>query len=146
MKFQIDERYKPLIDQWIEALRSGEYKQGQGTLYCHNRFCCLGVLCNLQVNVPEVVDDSSSDFAYPIHLDDHGAKIDIPVELMSADAHLAAILTTLNDLHIASSESAKNMAKRYAYEISYPVKSSYNFEDIANILEQVIEYVPKESA
>jgi len=35
-------------DKWINALRSGEYKQGTGTLKNSNdAFCCLGVLCDL---------------------------------------------------------------------------------------------------
>ena len=45
--------------EWLKALRSGEYKQGDGALRkevaCHiaeepdteERFCCLGVLCDL---------------------------------------------------------------------------------------------------
>lgn len=33
--------------RWVEALRSGEYKQGQGALKCEGQFCCLGVLCDL---------------------------------------------------------------------------------------------------
>lgn len=34
--------------QWVKALKSGKYKQGEGQLRDeHNRFCCLGVLCNL---------------------------------------------------------------------------------------------------
>ena len=36
--------------QWVEALRSGEYKQGR---YClrddENKFCCLGVLSDLYI-------------------------------------------------------------------------------------------------
>jgi len=33
---------------WIEALRSGQYKQGDGQLRDDDdKFCCLGVLCNL---------------------------------------------------------------------------------------------------
>lgn len=32
---------------WVEALRSGEYKQTTGQLRDNNSFCCLGVLCNL---------------------------------------------------------------------------------------------------
>ena len=28
---------------WIKALRSGEYKQGRGTLSADSHFCCLGV-------------------------------------------------------------------------------------------------------
>lgn len=40
--------------KWLTALRSGEYMQGRGTLRIHtndesdpDRFCCLGVLCDL---------------------------------------------------------------------------------------------------
>lgn len=33
---------------WIDALRSGEYKQGVGVLHGRsNSFCCLGVLCDV---------------------------------------------------------------------------------------------------
>lgn len=32
---------------WIAALRSGEYKQGRGQLVSGNRFCCLGVACDV---------------------------------------------------------------------------------------------------
>ena len=34
--------------QWIEALRGGEYKQGRGVLRSkEDEYCCLGVLCDL---------------------------------------------------------------------------------------------------
>lgn len=33
--------------KWLEALRSGKYKQGQTFLRQANRYCCLGVLCDL---------------------------------------------------------------------------------------------------
>lgn len=33
--------------QWIEALRSGKYKQGLRALRNKNKFCCLGVACDL---------------------------------------------------------------------------------------------------
>ena len=33
---------------WVEALRSGEYKQGKGMLYRpEETHCCLGVLCKV---------------------------------------------------------------------------------------------------
>jgi hypothetical protein len=35
--------------RWTTALRSGEYKQGEGTLAHGGRYCCLGVLCELAV-------------------------------------------------------------------------------------------------
>ena len=32
---------------WINALRSGKYEQGQGSLNEDGKFCCLGVLTDL---------------------------------------------------------------------------------------------------
>lgn len=36
-----------LVKKWIVALRSGEYKQGRDTLVIGDRYCCLGVLCDI---------------------------------------------------------------------------------------------------
>jgi hypothetical protein len=33
--------------KWIEALRSGAYRQGRGQLKFGDRYCCLGVLCKV---------------------------------------------------------------------------------------------------
>lgn len=39
---------KALKAKWLEALRSGRYKQGQFRLRSENdKFCCLGVLCDI---------------------------------------------------------------------------------------------------
>lgn len=35
--------------QWVEALRSGEYKQGRNALRTGDDYCCLGVLTDLAV-------------------------------------------------------------------------------------------------
>ena len=37
--------------QWVAALRSGEYRQGKHVLHNvdENTYCCLGVLCDLAV-------------------------------------------------------------------------------------------------
>ena len=32
---------------WVKALRSGDYIQGKGYLHMEDRFCCLGVACDL---------------------------------------------------------------------------------------------------
>jgi hypothetical protein len=38
----------PQIKQkWVDALRSGDYQQGQCYLRTNSGFCCLGVLCDL---------------------------------------------------------------------------------------------------
>jgi hypothetical protein len=40
----MDEKVKA---KWLEALRSGKYKQGRQGLRKVDSFCCLGVLCDL---------------------------------------------------------------------------------------------------
>lgn len=53
--------------QWLEALRSGKYKQGKGAL--HNKsddsYCCLGVLCEV-MGVPKYAleGDEHSHFTH----------------------------------------------------------------------------------
>ena len=58
--------------KWVEALRSGEYKQGKGHLRnevmdAEDTFCCLGVLCDI---IPEVqwvrVEEDSNHIQYHI--------------------------------------------------------------------------------
>lgn len=34
---------------WVSALRSGEYEQGIAALRSGNKFCCLGVLCDIAI-------------------------------------------------------------------------------------------------
>ncbi len=57
MKMNIAEKH-----EWIEALVSGQYEQGEGVLYYKTKeqFCCLGVLaelskerCNLKLEVDQ---------------------------------------------------------------------------------------------
>lgn len=38
---------RELIQKWVTALRSGEYKQGRGHLRDGDEYCCLGVLCDI---------------------------------------------------------------------------------------------------
>lgn len=62
-------------EEWVTALRSGEYKQGKHRLHKSNRFtespdeyCCLGVLCELAVqhNIipPAELDIQTRDYLY----------------------------------------------------------------------------------
>lgn len=35
------------MQKWVDALRSGEFKQGKGHLRVNDTYCCLGVACEL---------------------------------------------------------------------------------------------------
>lgn len=57
---------KEIADQWIAALRSGDYRQGQRALRnSDNEFCCLGVLCNLHAQAhPEIAAQQTNAWFY----------------------------------------------------------------------------------
>lgn len=52
---------KEFRDNWLEALRSGKYKQGTGFLHWKGEYCCLGVACKV-LDIPE---EAMSDFGEP---------------------------------------------------------------------------------
>ena len=37
----------PNAQKWVAALRSKEFVRGKHTLCCENKYCCLGVACEL---------------------------------------------------------------------------------------------------
>lgn len=43
--------------QWVDALRSGSYEQGQSALRENGKYCCLGVACNLVPEFKWVIKD-----------------------------------------------------------------------------------------
>lgn len=46
-------------EKWIEALKSGKYKQGKGKLRSNKEYyCCLGVACKIE-GIPDVFLDTN---------------------------------------------------------------------------------------
>jgi hypothetical protein len=59
---------------WVDALRSGEYEQCTGILRdSFNRFCCLGVLCNLHAMAHPQIAASQKSAAFYM-----GQDTDVP--------------------------------------------------------------------
>src|SRR5687767_1246645 len=59
-------------EQWVTALRSGEYDQGKGQLSASGTYCCLGVLCELAVKAGVTKRFSPADARYPTQLVSYG--------------------------------------------------------------------------
>lgn len=63
------------VELWVEALESGAYKQALGTLQSRQRFCCLGVACDLYQKVgPGDLEVGIGDFGY-VHYDGHNSVL-----------------------------------------------------------------------
>ena len=56
---------KKIKKLWVDALRSGEYKQGKNQLRNEkNEFCCLGVLCNIHAQLHPKIAAKNKDQQY----------------------------------------------------------------------------------
>lgn len=88
----------------IDALRSGEYKQGQGVLQRGERLCCLGVACRVSRVELEVKIDlhnvsfNGEDHHLPDEVQRELGWLDDCAELTFHDRQGRPVnLTTLND-------------------------------------------------
>jgi hypothetical protein len=75
--------------KWIEALRSGKYKQARGTLLDERTgaMCCLGVLCHISGISNDVLFRYRSAIIHP----------DLGRELSSIDENERRVLACNND-------------------------------------------------
>jgi len=65
--------------QWVDALRSGKYQQGRGLLRDGNKFCCLGVACDISGLGAWVTYRRYTDF---VVRGGHTEQIELPDEVM----------------------------------------------------------------
>lgn len=75
---------KDVIRKWVDALRSGEYRQGDGGLRDENdKFCCLGVLCDLAEKEKVIEEPSLSCSNYYYAYGDEDNDVTLPYEVRS---------------------------------------------------------------
>ncbi len=101
--------------KWLKALRSGEYDQGKGKLFCDGKYCCLGVADEICGYSP-----STESGILPDH--------DKTPEILRKDSIVKSYLMSMNDgTRIGRSSPLYD-------EIEYGVK--YSFDEIANWIEK----------
>ena len=52
--------YESIINLWADALESGDYEQGVGSMLKYDRYCCLGVLCDLHRKANAIANPSTT--------------------------------------------------------------------------------------
>lgn len=123
---------KPMLDAWLEALRSGQFKKGEDFLKDDNdgctRYCCLGVLQEINGGVEENENGDKGSNAPSIEwLEARGIKFrqngrwGFQTPVIRTGEHHAALLTSLND------ESVDGV----------PIRK--DFLDIADMIERATE-------
>ena len=101
---------RELMEKWVAALRSGEYKQGAEYLCQYDEdgnaaaFCCLGVLENIE---PRIKCDDGGDEL----LDEDSLKEFLGVN--RNDGFLQSTYAGWNDEGMSFSEIADRLEKKY---------------------------------
>ena len=112
---------KPEIKaQWIEALRSGEYKQTKGELRTPNGYCCLGVLTDLYLKKHNDEWEYNERCNQYLYLD---CRFGLPEEVMVwADLYES-------DPYVYTDDTDHTLAH-------YNDNKDYSFEQIADLIEE----------
>jgi hypothetical protein len=104
---------KEYKEKWVEALRSGEYKQGTRYLKHGDEYCCLGVLCDT------VDPDNAMDWK---------DRRDLPVEMQHKVGLSATGIVTMHN---------GNDGNTYSSTLAYLNDwDEYTFEEIADVIEK----------
>lgn len=118
-----------LKQKWIDALRSGTYKQGYKTLHPRTDFCCLGVLCDIagyewtQEDATLNPHHSCAAGTGYIEADDEAEKLGLPTEIQR-------ICYSMNDA--TWTDADQDIVDRFEIDPNH----RYSFAEIADFLEK----------
>jgi hypothetical protein len=136
-----------LKQKWVEALRSGKYKQGKQAL--RNKadcYCCLGVLCELS-GLGKWQDNELIDldhFLYQMPSDDYG------ISVLAEELQDVLDISCVGDFHI-SPTTREMLAEKFTADQMDDLSNytdlaalnyhGWSFADIATLIEHV-EFLP----
>ena len=115
---------------WLTALRSGKYQQGTGALNKNGKFCCLGVLCDISVEMLQL--EVSAGASRPCSC---GAEHDVKTSYDGETAHLPAEVTEWSGVDTIGSIPYKYGSYTYA-NLAEMNDEGKTFEEIAQIIEE----------
>jgi hypothetical protein len=105
---------KKIARRWVKALLSGKYKQGKAELRDgSNRFCCLGVLCDISKR------GVWADTAYIVGFHDRNSEVlnDEMLEWAGLSDELQNQLAEINDNGSRFATIAKRICKEAGIEM-----------------------------
>lgn len=94
--------------KWIAALRSGQYEQGQSFLRNGDKYCCLGVLCDI-IDSSKWTVDSFNYLSY----DGRTQRLtDEMLKIVGFDPETQCLLMHLNDTYKKSFNNIADYIER----------------------------------
>jgi len=132
---------KGLVRQWVEALRSGKYKQGRKALRnIDDSYCCLGVLCDISKNTLDLTweHDSNDVCESEIYtMEKNGGVLPDSVwEYLGKDVNYKVNISTTNSKIPKSVIDSFIQPLSHIYLVTLNDQYQLSFEQIADIIEE----------
>ena len=104
---------KEFAGKWVKALRSGDYKQGNGQLYntTSDSYCCLGVACNVAGYATDIKKHGGSEY---IDESTNNYFPKVP-KLLKQETIFTEIVANMNDQGASFDEIAKWIEKNVEF-------------------------------
>lgn len=128
-------------NRWVEALRSGKYKQGQNVLHQsyegqNDSFCCLGVLCDLAAKDGAVHKSKSS--TYDPKLSTY--RYDTSASGLSSDMRTwSGVASSEGRINVTYEDNPLDIpfddVRGYTFLSVLNDRQNFTFEEIANVIE-----------
>jgi len=131
-----------LIKEWIEALRSGKYTQGQSCLRSRgDKFCCLGVLCDITSRKDWEVVVFDEEYSYYSILEEDSVLPESILNLLNLEERtLTFKISSENSklLEILENYEEEDRVSELGYYDLAQLNDSWelDFSQIADILEE----------
>lgn len=133
---------KQFGEKWVKALRSGDYKQTDGVLYCEDfGYCCLGVACAM-VGIPDNIMRSNGLIIDIVGSSGIKEEIKLIPDILKENKtgySLVNILTELNDHGISKAFKRDMEEEGYKFPTD-KTDNSYSFNEIADFIEANVEF------
>lgn len=129
------------VNKWIEALRSGKYRQGKGALAMkdkskHATYCCLGVACLIN-GLEKKFNKLTGEFTFD---DETSILPDSIAQLLGADGRDMRVPVTPLILDIALKNGKAITSNKEDVALSgLNDDSNFTFRQIADVLEEALE-------
>lgn len=145
----LTEEQKENRREWVEALRSGDYKQGQGNLFAskddREEYCCLGVACSiLGYKKQDIVNRSFLDSPYIENYEDSSKFVEKPSEKFGLRQFQIEALAHLNDNGVPFTDIAEVIESDFDINLIYK-KLDVKDDGYRSIFEPAIKKIIKEN-
>jgi hypothetical protein len=133
---------KEIAKKWITELRSGKYKQGTGRLHGtdadgSDRYCCLGVLCEIAVS-EGVAERSSEPIRHGRYM--YGTEVNERKDFEDKTRHSTVLPVVVKEWAGMKDDCGKHNVSNGGYEYLTSLNDrGSSFAQIADIIEQNVE-------